>query len=82
MAKRKGTLRLRVDGWNDSESDSDEAATQSENDAAAKKRIDYLLHTLLKIPRDKVFEQLTEVREREIYQRLINATKKHKEWSH
>ena len=36
MAKRKGTLLLRVDGWNDSESDSDEAAAQSENGAAAK----------------------------------------------
>ena len=69
MAKRKGTLRLRVDGWNDSESNSDEAAAQSENDAAAKKR--KLSLSLMKKTRTDRFEFVDEFKTESLGKKLV-----------
>ena len=46
------------------------------------RRIDYLLHTLLKIARDKVFEQLMKLEKGKFTHRVSEINKRHKEWSH
>ena len=43
------------------------------------RRIDYLLHTLLKIARDKVFEQLTKLEKGKFTYRVSEINKRHKE---
>ena len=79
MAKRKGTLRLRVDGWNDSESDSDEAAAQSENGAAAKKR--KLSLSLMKKTRTDRFHFVDEVKTESLGKKFVPKNTENTKWA-
>ena len=76
MAKRKETLRLHVDGWNDS----DEAAAQSENGAAAKKR--KLSLSLMKKTRTDRFHFVDEVKTESLSKKIVpKNTENNTKWA-